>query len=368
MSSCEGQGEFQGKAQARKRKAGDGLNSTLRQSRTSTDISASTSAQRCESTLEDRRKPIAASHETHCSAPQTRGCAEAAAARSPVAKARDLSATVEAEVIPRLLMAHSAGLCHAPALEAARAGLSRYSADAGNGAPRRGVDGRGVQAADAPLDATIAAQMAVHEGATALVARIDMHVQAGMTLSSVFLDVLAPAARLLGTLWMDDLYSFADVTIGLCRLRQAFEELRSEQSGPLQGQGEHFTALVAPSPGDDHGFGAAMISHLFTQAGWAVLNEGRGDADVLLRILKTQHIDLLGLSLNTDQALEPLPGLVLKVRQESKNRALVVFIGGSLIGARPEIAREVGAIAAPADPFQAIEMAEQIVRRAARRM
>ena len=40
----------------------------------------------------------------------------------------------------------------------------------------------------------------------------------GVTLSGIYLELLAPAARVLGTMWEEDRVSFADVTVALCRL------------------------------------------------------------------------------------------------------------------------------------------------------
>jgi methanogenic corrinoid protein MtbC1 len=309
----------------------------------------------------------------------------------------DLEKTIETQVIPRLLLAHrdEADACmstswmrgmdtsraaamdpvtsvfaaasaqmlaaRAPAPAAGRARSGAYAA--ATAAHRRGrYRGRDVSQQCAAI-----AHLAVRDSADALVALLDSDLCAGLTPERIFLERLAPAARLLGEMWSNDIYSFTDVTVGLCRLRQAFEELRARLPDP----GIHpdqFSVLVSPAPGDQHSFGAAMIAHLFTQASWSVFNEIRGDEDVLLRSLKARRFDLLGLSLNTDHALERLPGFVLKAKRESKNQDLVIMIGGSLIGARPEIARELGVLAALSDPYGAIEQAEHLVRRAARRM
>lgn len=307
-----------------------------------------------------------------------------------------LEKTIETQVIPRLLMAHRDGddacdsnpsrdrlALHTDPVSSVFAATSaailskQGAANRGRGRARREpaeaqevlreAAAGDVRRCDTDQRCATLAHLAVRDSASSVGALLEAEIRAGLSLDVVFLERLAPAARLLGDFWNDDVYSFTDVTVGLCRLRQAFEELRSRLPEPPMRQ-EHFSVLVSPAPGDQHSFGAAMIAHLFSQAGWSVFNEARGDEDVLLRSLRVRRIDLLGLSLNTDHALERLPGFVLKAKRESKNQDLVIMIGGSLIGARPDIARELGVLAALGDPHEAIEEAEHLVRRAARRM
>jgi hypothetical protein len=60
------------------------------------------------------------------------------------------------------------------------------------------------------------------QAAARLVARLRAD---GVPLETIYLDVLAPAARHLGERWEQDLTDFTDVTIGLWRLQQLMYEL-----------------------------------------------------------------------------------------------------------------------------------------------
>lgn len=271
-----------------------------------------------------------------------------------------LSGAIEREVIPRLLRAHSGAVTANVASSLTKSAPTRHSARA-SGVP---VAPQGPACSP---QAEAVAHMAIRTGAQAVRLVVERLMQDGASREAVFLEVLAPAARRLGDFWRDDVYAFTDVAIGLCHLRQVFEGLRLHDAQTVEPE-DRFTALIAPAPGDTHSFGAAMIAHFFVQAGWSVIAEGATEESGLLRLLKRQHVDLLGVSLNTEHALECLYGFVLKAKHVSRNRDLVVILGGSLIGARPEVARECGAYAAPADPGQAIAQAELLVRRAARRM
>jgi methanogenic corrinoid protein MtbC1 len=270
----------------------------------------------------------------------------------PIAIAAELGEAIRQQVIPRLLSAHG---CAAYETRHDDARLQMQSAP--------GLENHRAHAA---LDVAGVAHLAVRGDAIALDAACRHMIDAGMSRDDVFLDRLAPAARLLGEFWRDDTYGFADVALGVCRLRQTFESLRTDELEP-QERPDCFRVLIAPAPRETHGFGAAMIGRLFSQAGWAVTVQNPGDEDTVLGLLRTNRFELLGLSLNTDLALEGLSAFVLKAKRESKNQNLTILVGGSLIAARPEIAREVGVIAAPSDPRRAIDEAEKIVRRAVRR-
>jgi methanogenic corrinoid protein MtbC1 len=264
--------------------------------------------------------------------------------------AQELGAAIQHQVIPRLLSAHGC--------------VSEAQASGGQAVGHRVVQD---DAQLVGLDGEGLAHLAVTGGDRAVITACEQLLRAGIDRDAVFLDRLAPAARALGEFWRTDVYSFVDVTLGMCRLRQAFETLRAQDVSPEAG-GEAFRALIAPAPGETHAFGAAMIARLFSQAGWAVTEETPGDEVVLLDHLRSRRFELLGLSVNADHALEGLAGFVLKAKRESKNRDLVILLGGSLIAARPEIAREVGGVAAPCEPRRAIAEAELMVRRAVRRM
>ena len=48
--------------------------------------------------------------------------------------------------------------------------------------------------------------------------------------------------------------------------------------------------------------------------------------------------DVLGLSLNTERALAPLASMIEDFRIQSKNRELLVVVGGGLVKQRPDLA------------------------------
>jgi methanogenic corrinoid protein MtbC1 len=108
-----------------------------------------------------------------------------------------LGRTIEAEVIPRLMMAH-----RGPASKEALT-LQHVTPD----------------------DITELSRIVIdHETAVAS-SYVDALRNQGVPIEAIFVELLAPTARLLGEMWKADLCCFTDVTVGMSRLQQIVHEL-----------------------------------------------------------------------------------------------------------------------------------------------
>ena len=127
-----------------------------------------------------------------------------------------LRRTIETEVIPHLLLAHRAAM------------------DEGLNLPQRAT------LSDAyPRASEIAelARLVVHQDASTALTYVDTVSARGVPLDAIFINLLAPTARLLGELWNEDICSFVDVTIGLSRLQQVLHELSAGSKAKKAGIG-----------------------------------------------------------------------------------------------------------------------------------
>lgn len=202
--------------------------------------------------------------------------------------------------------------------------------------------------------------------ASAVMDHVDQLAEAGFPASALFLDVLAPCARRLGTMWEDDEASFAEVTLGLGRLRAAFEILRlRDMPDPVPGAAarRELRAHFAPVPGERHTFGLAMVEHLFQQEGWITGSTPDATGQTLLDLVAQEHIDILGLTVTCANLLERLPALVKDVRRASSNPRLCVVLGGGLAGTVPDLAERCGADGAATDGASALELARRLAAR-----
>ncbi len=259
----------------------------------------------------------------------------------------------------------------APAAEARRDTLTRAVVD--EVIPRLLLARRPQRLARAAIDSAVAEsdQVArlvclVLEGSQAEAsAYVGALSDGGVPVELLLLDLLTPTARRLGTMWEDDDCSFSDVTMGLLRLgnvmhllSHAFTEGAAVRSGP--------SVLLAQVPGEQHGFGLAMVVQFFRRAGWNVRQEAAPSRDLLCGIVEDQWFGLVGLSVACSDQMDQLVVDIREIRRASRNRAIGVMVGGPPFVAHPQLAAMVGADATAVDGLQAVRQAHSLVSLLAR--
>lgn len=262
-----------------------------------------------------------------------------APARSRAAEQRQvalLAKALEAEVIPRLLLAR-----HASAEPA--------YLDGGAAEPLTEADITGLAAIVMQGDLS---------GATAYVATLRAR---NLPLERIYLELLAPVARHLGELWADDRCDFTSVTIGLCCLQQLVLE-NSASFGPRPGRrGPDRRVLLAPAPGEQHSFGLLMVGEFFRRQGWDVCSATGAPAREIVAMTRKQWFSMVGFSMACDSRLDALAALIRDIRRATRNPHLGVLVGGKAFIERPELAALVGADATASDSQQAVLKAETLL-------
>jgi len=241
-----------------------------------------------------------------------------------------LSRLIEGEIIPRLLLSHEDGPRAAPGVVAGP--LTAASVDECLG-------------------------LALYGGTGALIDHVDGLVALGVSIDVVLLDLLCPCARRLGVMWEEDECSFADVTVGLCRLQQVVH-LIGEQLPAARAPRRN--ALFSLTPGDQHTFPVLVVAELFRQAGWRADAAPDATYDELIARVSSRSFDLVGFSMADEQWLDTLAGVISGVRRASRNPLLRVIVGGHAFACHPARAAEVGADAA-LDASDAVRIAATIV-------
>jgi MerR family transcriptional regulator, light-induced transcriptional regulator len=243
---------------------------------------------------------------------------------------------IEGEIIPRLLMAHSSG--------AKQGGKAR---------PSRPID---------PEDAARFALLPLRLEAVGLLEEVDGFIANGVSVETVCLDLLAPAARKLGEMWETDECDFLDVTMGLWRLQEVMREIAARAPNERAYLDAPRSALFSPMPGDNHSFGALMIEEVFARAGWRSDVLVKPERRELLDRLARQPFDMVGLTLTRDCPSSAVANLIKAMRNVSANPDIVVFVGGRMINDNPHLVQEVGADGTGADALTALEVAEKLVK------
>ena len=246
-----------------------------------------------------------------------------------------LSRAIEAEIIPRLMLAHPTADDYLPATPTASAQVSQEEVHA-------------------------FAQLVLAPDENVAHACIEAMRSGGISVETIYTDLLAPVARYLGVLWEEDLCDFTQVTVGLGRLQQVLRELSPAFSQSNAGTSGS-RVLLLPGPGEQHTFGLVMVAEFFRRAGWDV---GGGPweagADPVVMV-KREWFDVVGFSLGNVEQLDELATCIKNVRAAALNKSICVMVGGPLFLANPEFVAYVNADAASTDGAQAPTLAASLV-------
>ena len=181
----------------------------------------------------------------------------------------------------------------------------------------------------------------------------------GISLEDAYLNGITPVARRLGRDWCDDNLDFASVTLGAMRLQQLLGEwgpaFVAQERRPETGR----NALLLPEFGSQHTLGVMMLGDFFARAGWQVCTPLADGPQEPLRLLSSDWIDLLGLSVSTDRALPALRQWIGSARAASANPRLVVLVGGPMAALHRNLAAELGADDCTSTASEAVALASK---------
>ncbi len=249
----------------------------------------------------------------------------------PLGPRERLARTIEGEVIPRLLMVHR------------RARSSEEFAADGALVPERGLVER--------LTRIVRTENGVENG----LALVQSAIAAGVPVEAIYLDVLAPAARRLGEMWTNDDCSFAEVTMGLCRLQRMMRALaHMAEQGELSDPRPTRRVLLASVPNEQHSFGLLMLEEFFRRASWDVDTLSGTGRSQILRTVALSKPAVVGLSASVDDNVDGMARLVDDIRDASGDQRLIVMVGGRFFNDNPEQVATVGGDFTAVDGRQAI--------------
>jgi methanogenic corrinoid protein MtbC1 len=249
-----------------------------------------------------------------------------------------LSRTIESEVIPRLMLAH------------------RIS-------PEWGL---------APLKAEPQLKTGNVEDFTQLVLQNDHALAAayiearraeGAALDQIFLDLMAPTARLLGEYWDKDYCDFTQVTFGLSILQQLLRAYSPAATVDGEVNASLRQALVMPAPGEQHTFGISMVEEFMRSGGWSVKHHPARSAEELVNLVEDNWYALVGLSLSHEALYQNLSNCIGDIRRQSRNGSIGVMVGGPFFLEHPELIQSVGADATAVNGPDAVVQARALVHR-----
>jgi MerR family transcriptional regulator, light-induced transcriptional regulator len=247
-----------------------------------------------------------------------------------------LTNTLEREVIPRLVEAHGA----------------QPDESAG---PRLQPD---------EIDRFV--QLLIRGSDAELNAAVDALYGRGLRIQQIYLQLFTPAARHLGTLWDADRCDFPTVTICLGRLQRLLRDWSPVFNQEIRPAPNGRKVLLAQHSQEQHSFGLSMVAEFFRAEGWEVLGGVAGAVPDIADRVSRERFDALGISAGTDMRVDWVREQVIRARAASRNRHLVVLVGGPIFLVKPSLAGVIGADAACEDGSVAPSMVDELMAARAR--
>lgn len=244
----------------------------------------------------------------------------------PMARAdlSPLARTIEAEIIPRLMLLHR----EKPTRERP-----------GQATPAKLLE---IPDIHSPALAERFLRILLDERVEAAIDFVDRLLIADILFESVLEDLFTPVARKLGVLWEDDRLSFVEVTMAMTRLQQvlrSFGPVMAPDPDPAVTPRRIFITAV---PGELHTFGASIAEAFFVRDGWDVVTEVGLSRNDLLERVRNEWFDVVGLTASVDGAMSQVAMLVRRIREAALNPELRIVLGGAPFLVEPAKALALG--------------------------
>ncbi|WP_373476089.1 B12-binding domain-containing protein [Sphingorhabdus sp.] len=247
----------------------------------------------------------------------------------------DLARFVSNEIVPRLMRLHTEVVPDAPPVESLIDALRPSSAE---------------------IDAL--AHIVLGDDLEAAATYVTIMRDRGLSMETLYIELLEPTARHLGEMWDNDECDFIDVTIGVGRLQKLLAIFNETYALPELGTRRR--VLMATTPGNQHSFGASMIERLLSAAGWQVDAEYSGNADDIVNAVSHHWFAVIGLTAGSDRQLEALKSIIVEIRKESQNEAIGIMVGGPMFTENPAMASAMGADATAPNAPTAVLAAQKL--------
>lgn len=241
-------------------------------------------------------------------------------------KQSQLAQMVSDTVIPQLLRLHDEIVPEAPPVDAVIAALAPDRAD---------ISGLADIVLGDDLEAAVRYVIVLRER--------------GLSMETLFIELLEPTARHLGEMWDNDACDFIDVTLGVARLQKLLAAFNNTHTSDALDMRR--TVLMAMTPGDQHFFGVTMVERFLEASGWKVHTETAASAEEIADAARTRWFAVAGLTAGSTQMIDSLAETIGLIRKRSQNPHIGIMVGGPLFSEDPSLVATVGADAtAPSAP------------------
>ncbi|MEL7048295.1 MAG: cobalamin-dependent protein [Pseudomonadota bacterium] len=253
----------------------------------------------------------------------------------------NLARTVEAEIIPRLMLAHR----------------RRW------GAIQLGLDQKGPASLNDGFEVDVDAfvQLLLGEHGDQAVAYVQSRLSGGGNSQLLILNLLAPAAQRLGEMWSDDTCDFFNVTMALGRLQKLLYSIEAQRSSEQPGQLAAKRILLCAAPGEDHTFGLSVVADALRRKGWdTVQMTVTESAEQLIDKVGSSEISIIGMSAGWHRSIEPMGSCLQAMVSALREARPEILVGGSIFSSNPEYLGGLTFDAYARDAIEAVKVADQV--------
>ncbi len=182
--------------------------------------------------------------------------------------------------------------------------------------------------------------------------------QEGHSIEDLFVTLLEPAARCLGTMWDNDECSFVDVTYGVARLQQLLSVGSHSHAVPEFSRKRSVCMVTLLD--EKHSLGVTMVETFLQAGGWAVTSLHRTSAEQIAAIVGSEWFAVAGLTIGSTGQIPQLTSTIRAIRSHSCNPAIGIMVGGPPFPGHGEIVAEVGADATAINAPAAVLVAQRL--------
>jgi len=252
-----------------------------------------------------------------------------------------LRRTIEADVIPRLVLAHPLAPLRQDVLRAQR------------------------NSSDSDRIARFAA-LILTPNQDAAWAHIEALRADGVRLETIYLDLVVPTASYLRYLWDADLYDFAEITLALWRLQQVVRSFGTAFRNEGNRRETGLRALLVPGSNAKHElpymmFGLVMVGEFLRRDGWDTWIEPDPSSRDFAEIIRSQWFDVVEFLVSGNNRPDLLASNIRLVRRQSPNPAVGVILSGQVFVENPELVLLVGGDISAIDACQGAAQAQKLV-------
>jgi methylmalonyl-CoA mutase cobalamin-binding subunit len=176
-------------------------------------------------------------------------------------------------------------------------------------------------------------------------------------------ELLIPAVYEVEQNWISGARDFNETVLAFWHLQTLLDtETNDFKESTQQSNSQSQRRIVlATAPNCEHNLGVLVLSDQFRSCGWKVSELIHETKSSMLKEISACEIDVLGISIGHDAALEGLTTFLINCRSASKNPQLKIILGGNIFELPLRQYEWIGADFIASTPLDAIQYCNSLI-------